>query len=105
MASSQHRFVGYPRPREGPQTASASAVVDPNPIMRGWSLVLGARAINWFQFLAKAAWSNAKFGGIQDIESLEHYNYNLHVRCPNHEAPFVALVDKMSKACCNAGGS
>ncbi|KAK5632471.1 hypothetical protein RRF57_008185 [Xylaria bambusicola] len=29
-------------------------------------------------FLAKVAWTNANFGGIQNIQSLEQYNYNLH---------------------------
>jgi hypothetical protein len=33
-------------------------------------------------FLAKAVWTNAKFGGIKDIPGLEQYDYCLHVRLP-----------------------
>lgn len=42
-------------------------------------LTLGA-SVNWFPFLAKAVWTNAKFGGIKDIPGLEKYDYGLHVR-------------------------
>lgn len=42
-------------------------------------LTLGA-SVNWFPFLAKAIWTNAKFGGIKDIPGLAEYDYGLHVR-------------------------
>ncbi|TGJ88141.1 hypothetical protein E0Z10_g679 [Xylaria hypoxylon] len=77
MASSQQRFSGYPRAREGPQTVS-SHVEESNPVLRGWPLVLAANAVTRLPFLAKATWTNAKFGGIKDIPGLERYDYCLH---------------------------
>ncbi|KAI1163068.1 amidase signature enzyme [Nemania serpens] len=76
MASSR-RFSGYPRAREGPKTTSSYAE-ESNPVLRGWPLVVATNAVNWFPFLAKAVWTNAKFGGIKDIPGLEKYDYGLH---------------------------
>ncbi|KAJ8105758.1 hypothetical protein ONZ43_g7297 [Nemania bipapillata] len=76
MATSQ-RFTGYPQPREGPRTSSAH-VEESNPILRGWQLVVATKAVSWVPFLAKATWTNAKFGDIKDIPGLEQYDYRLH---------------------------
>ncbi|KAJ8119822.1 hypothetical protein O1611_g10523 [Lasiodiplodia mahajangana] len=76
MASTQ-RFSGYPLPREGPRTIS-SYVEESNPVLRGWQLVLATKAISWVPFLAKATWTNAKFGNVKDIPGLERYDYLLH---------------------------
>ncbi|KAI1112733.1 amidase signature enzyme [Nemania sp. NC0429] len=77
MASSSRRFSGYPRPREGPKTTS-SYVEESNPVLRGWPLVVAANAVNWFPFLAKTIWTNAKFGSIKDIPGLDEYDYCFH---------------------------
>ncbi|RYC62034.1 hypothetical protein CHU98_g4178 [Xylaria longipes] len=77
MSYSQQRFLGYPRAREGPRTNSSHAN-ESNPVLKGWPLVLAANAATRLPFLAKAAWTNAKFGGIKDIPGLEQYDYCLH---------------------------
>ncbi|KAI1354349.1 amidase signature domain-containing protein [Xylaria sp. FL0043] len=95
MAASQQRFSGYPRAREGPRTAS-SFVEESNPVLRGWTLVLAANVVNKLPFLAKATWTNAKFGRVHDIRGLEQYDYNLHpvvtpVTADGKEAPRLAV--------------
>ncbi|KAI0390010.1 amidase signature enzyme [Xylariaceae sp. FL0594] len=73
MASSR-RFTGYPRAREGPETESSHAE-DSNPVLRGWTLVVAANLITRVPSLARAIWTNAKFGGIKDIPGLGQYDY------------------------------
>ncbi|KAI3338370.1 amidase signature enzyme [Ustulina deusta] len=99
MASSQQRFSGYPQAREGPRTTS-SYVEDSNPVLRGWPLVLVANAVTKLPFLAKATWTNAKFGGIKDIRGLEQYDYSLHpvvtpVAADGNEVPRLAVTPEL----------
>ncbi|KAI0200548.1 amidase signature enzyme [Astrocystis sublimbata] len=77
MAASHQRFSGYPRAREGPRTPLTRAV-ETNPELRGWPLVLAATAVTRLPFLAKATWTNAKFGITRNIPDLAGYDYCLH---------------------------
>ncbi|KAI1311753.1 amidase signature enzyme [Xylaria venustula] len=99
MSSSQQRFSGYPRAREGPRTASSFAE-DSNPVLRGWPLVLAANAATRLPFLARAVWDNAKFGRISDIRGLEQYDYSFHpvvtpVTADGQEAPTLAVTPEL----------
>ncbi|KAI1426257.1 amidase signature domain-containing protein [Xylaria sp. FL1777] len=99
MASSQQRFSGYPRAREGPRTASAF-VEDSNPVLRGWPLVLAANAVTKLPFLAKLTWTNAKFGDALNIRGLEQYDYSLHpvvtpITADGNEAPRLAVTPEL----------
>ncbi|KAI1410993.1 amidase signature enzyme [Hypoxylon sp. FL1857] len=75
MASTQ-RFSGYPLPKEGPKTPY-TPTVDKNPVLRGWSLVIGAKLINYSSTIAQATWTNAKFGCVKDIPELHQYDWRL----------------------------
>ncbi|KAK6955874.1 hypothetical protein Daesc_003519 [Daldinia eschscholtzii] len=75
MASSQ-RFSGYPLAKEGPNTAYVPTQ-DKNPPLRGWSLVIAAKLVNYFPSVAKATWENAKFGCVKDIPGLDKYDWRL----------------------------
>ncbi|KAK6850540.1 hypothetical protein PG987_000174 [Apiospora arundinis] len=77
MAPTQ-RFSGYPRAREGPQTSYAYAPSDDrNPVLRGWNLVIAANIVARSALVAKAVWTNTKFGTIKDIPGLDGYDYRL----------------------------
>ncbi|KAI1813786.1 amidase signature enzyme [Poronia punctata] len=76
MATSR-RFTGYPRAREGPQTASTKDE-ESNPVLRGWPLVLASNLVTRLPFLAKSVWTNAHFGEIKDIPGLEQYDYHFN---------------------------
>ncbi|KAI1374873.1 amidase signature enzyme [Hypoxylon crocopeplum] len=75
MAPTQ-RFSGYPLAREGPETVYAP-VVDKNPALRGWSLIIAAKLVNHSSFIAKATWENAKFNCTKDIPDLHQYDWRL----------------------------
>lgn len=75
MASTQ-RFSGYPLPKEGPKTPY-TPTVDKNPVLRGWSLVIGAKLVNYSSAIAQATWTNAKFGCVRDIPELHQYDWRL----------------------------
>ncbi|OTB00827.1 hypothetical protein M426DRAFT_15054 [Hypoxylon sp. CI-4A] len=75
MASKQ-RFSGYPLPKEGPKVPYVP-VGDQNPPLRGWSLVIAAKLVNYSQTIAQFTWKNAKFGLPKDILGLHNYDWNL----------------------------
>ncbi|KAI1471129.1 amidase signature enzyme [Daldinia caldariorum] len=75
MSSSQ-RFSGYPLAKEGPDTAYIPAQ-DKNPPLRGLTLVIAAKLLNYFPSLAKASWKNAKLGCLKDIPELDPYDWHL----------------------------
>ncbi|KAI1097328.1 amidase signature enzyme [Jackrogersella minutella] len=75
MESTQ-RFSGYPLAKEGPKTVY-KPTVDKNPALRGWSLIIAAKLVNYSHTIAKATWTNAKFGCVKDVSELRHYDWRL----------------------------
>ncbi|KAI1444306.1 amidase signature enzyme [Annulohypoxylon stygium] len=73
---SSRRFSGYPRAKKGPDTVYAP-VADRNPPLRGWSLIIAAKLVNFSQAIAQATWSNAKFGCVKDVPGLHKYDWRL----------------------------
>ncbi|KAI1340037.1 amidase signature domain-containing protein [Xylariaceae sp. FL0016] len=74
--SSGQRFSGYPRAREGPKTPYSDAE-DKNPVLRGWPLIIASYLVTRFSSVAQATWTNARFGTIKDIPSLDEYDWRL----------------------------
>ncbi|KAJ1338292.1 aspartyl-tRNA(Asn)/glutamyl-tRNA(Gln) amidotransferase subunit A [Microdochium nivale] len=72
MAARQ-RFANYPLAREGPRTPYA-VIEDKNPVLRGWLLVAAANIMTRSPAIAKAVWTNAKFGEVKDIPGLHEYD-------------------------------
>ncbi|KXJ96828.1 amidase signature domain-containing protein [Microdochium bolleyi] len=72
----QQRFANYPLAREGPRTPYA-VLEDKNPVLRGWLLVAAANIMTRSPMIAKAVWTNAKFGDIKDIPGLHEYDSRL----------------------------
>ncbi|KAI0025223.1 amidase signature domain-containing protein, partial [Xylariomycetidae sp. FL0641] len=76
MASAQQRLLGYPRAQEIHQT-SPVPLQDKNPVLRGWPLVIAANLITRSSYLAKATWTNAKFGDVHNVPDISSYDMRL----------------------------
>ncbi|KAG5950476.1 hypothetical protein E4U53_004975 [Claviceps sorghi] len=63
-------FANYPKPVEGPNTAYASPPAS-NPVLRGYSLVVGSALVSRSGLLQRLLWKNAGFGRIKDLPVLD----------------------------------
>ncbi|CAG8924047.1 unnamed protein product [Penicillium salamii] len=69
---SEHTFLNYPVPREGPSVPykHEDQVI---PVFRGRPLAIGATLIHNINFIQSYFWRNAGFGVIHDIPELSQY--------------------------------
>ncbi|PKS08249.1 hypothetical protein jhhlp_005192 [Lomentospora prolificans] len=72
--ASQQNFAFYPNAVDWAKSDASvddGTGEDKNPVMRGWSLAIGASLVSNVGYLQKTLWNNAKFGSLRHMPELD----------------------------------